>query len=99
MASMGLGCTNNMAYEKTPSAEIKRTMDYKREGIEKAQRSTQDSIRVSSSLTNAVNIATARDKFKTMTDKEIEEEIVKWRKWLFDKLSIEGTFKELTEPF
>ena len=34
-----------------------------------------------------------------MTDKQIEDEITKWRKWLFDRLDIDKTYKELTEPF
>ena len=71
----------------------------KQEFIKESQNATQMSIRVSSSLTNAVNIATARDKFKTMTDKEIDEEIKKWRKWVFELMDINETYKNLTQPF
>jgi hypothetical protein len=78
---------------------INKTMEKKQTFIEKSQRSTQESIRVSSSLSNAVLIATSRDCFKNMTDGEIEAEITKWRAWLFDRLSIEETYKELTKPF
>ena len=79
--------------------DITKAMDRKEKSIASSQQATQMSIRVSSSLSNAVLIASSRDSFKKMTDSEIEAEILKWRKWLFDLLDINETYKSLTSPF
>jgi hypothetical protein len=45
-----------MNYASKPTGDIGKAMTYKQEGIEKAQRSTQDSIRVSASASDATAI-------------------------------------------
>jgi hypothetical protein len=45
-----------MNYASKPTGDIGKAMTYKQEGIEKAQRSTQDSIRVSGSATDATAV-------------------------------------------
>ena len=86
-----------MNYVKTPPADFKRTMDYKREGIEKAQRSTQDSIRVSGSATDATAMVVAMMQFSkddNWTRETIKDEWEHWRKYFFEKRDINQTFIE-----
>jgi hypothetical protein len=91
-----------MDYTKKPSGDIGKAMTYKQEGIEKAQRSTQDSIRVSGSATDATLMVVALMQFSkddNWTRDTIKDEWEHWRKYFFEKRNIEETFKELTQPF
>lgn len=91
-----------MNYAQKPTGDIGKAMTYKQEGIEKAQRSTQDSIRVSGSATDATLIIAALipywEKNGELTGLDIQAKWEYWRRYFFEKRDINNTFKELTDP-
>jgi len=96
-------------YQSKPTGEIGKAMEYKQAGIEKSQRSTQDSIRVSGSATDAtLMVTTFYTKIKELAegphDNESMEKILKekwemWRKYFFAERDINETFKKYSQPF
>jgi hypothetical protein len=91
----------NQMYAAQPPKEFKTTMDYKGQQIEKAQRSTQESIRVSGSATDATLIVAALiSKMKVEPDTDDIEALWQyWRKYFFKERDIEETYKSLTQHF
>ena len=82
-------------YAKTPAEGLER----KQEFIRTSQDTKELSIRVASSMRDAVLVAVENPKFAKMTDDEKKEYILMWREWFFKKYSTNETAKELTEPF
>jgi hypothetical protein len=94
-----------MQYEPQPPKDFKTTMDYKQKSIREAQRSTQESIRVSGSATDATLLTCARMQSdwdngeKKWSRDEVYNEWKFWREKMFKERDIEETYKNLTEPF
>jgi hypothetical protein len=92
-------------YQSKPTGEIGKAMQFKQAGIEKSQRSTQDSIRVSGSATDATLMVAAMIPYmvgldgKNLPDEKIREKWEEWRKYFFEQRDINETFKKLSEPF
>ena len=90
-----------MAYDKFPPADFKRTMDYKQSNIEKAQRSTQESIRVSGSATDATLIVAAligSRSYEAFSEEDLMTKWEMWREYFFLQRDIDETYKSLTDP-
>ena len=89
-------------YAAQPDKEFKKVMDYKQSNIEKSQRSTQESIRVSGSATDATLVLVAmmqtRDEAKWDTTK-MKTVWEFWREYFFKQRDIDETYKSLTDPF
>lgn len=100
--------SNAPLFTPQPPKEYKTTMDYKGRQIEKAQRSTQESIRVSGSATDATLVLTTfykNEGWQPINKKEEEkmEDFLKekwemWRKYFFEQRDIDETYKSLTDP-
>lgn len=93
-----------MNYQKKFVSNAAEGLERKQEYIEKSQRSTQDSIRVSGSATDATLIVAALiplwiAKDVDITAQRIEDEWESWREYFFKKRDINETFKELSQPF
>lgn len=91
-------------YKKQPSAEFKATMDYKNENIRRFQDDKQEGMRLMSSGRDAVLITTNFYKngiLKKMTDDEIKEKVLMWRKWFYVEIygQNEEFYKQNNQPF
>jgi hypothetical protein len=97
-----------------PKKEYREVMDYKQKNIRESQRSTQESIRVSGSATDATLIVTTLypelanyvqlGEGTGKVNQQTKEEVIKekwehWREYFFKQRDIEETYKSLTEPF
>ena len=89
-----------MNYTKKPANQYESYQEKVSANVASAQRSTQDSIRVSGSATDATLIIVAllaRD--QDWSDEYIKEKWEAWRKFFFEQRDINETFKNLTQPF
>ena len=69
-------------------AQIEKTMEKKNESIGKFQDNKEFSIMVASSMTNAVNLAIAEFKDKTVLD-TLDQAVLKWRKFILDNWEVD----------
>lgn len=70
------------------TASIAEAQERKAENIEKAQNSKEWSIMVASSMSNAVALAVAEYRDKTVLD-NLDQAVLKWRKWILDNWNID----------
>lgn len=91
-------------YPVQPPKDFKATMDYKNNNIKKFQDDKQEGMRLMSSGRDAVLITTSFYKngiFKKMTDEEIKEKVLMWRKWFYIEIygQNEEFYKNNNSPF
>lgn len=69
---------------------ITKAMDRKEAGISKFQESKEESIKISSTMRDAVLLTTAQG-IEGKTDAEVQEKVSEWRKWLWLQWDKTGT--------
>jgi len=70
------------------TAQIEKTMERKEASIGKFQDNKEFSIMVASSMTNAVNLAIAEYRDKTVLD-TLDQAVLKWRKFIIDNWNVD----------
>ena len=77
--------------------DYQETMDYKGTQIAKSQANKENSIKIASCGRDAVLIATTCKPrlFSKISDEEMKEKILAWRKWLWEKVYTDN----MSKPF
>ena len=88
-----------MSIYKTQPKTIGQAMERKEQSIARFQDTKELSIRVASSMRDAVLVAIENPKFAKMTDDQKKEYILQWRKWFFEQYDPNEVVKNLTSPF
>lgn len=88
-----------MSDYKTQPKTIGQAMERKEQSISKFQDSKELSIRVASSMRDAVQVAIENPKFATMSNARKKKYILEWRAWFFDQYNPNRVVQELTTPF
>lgn len=70
------------------TAQIEKTMERKEQSIGKFQDNKEWSIMIASSMTNAVNLAIAEFRDKTVLD-TLDQAVLKWRQFILDNWEVD----------
>lgn len=88
-------------YNTQPKKEYRDVMNYKSAQIQKFADSKQESMRIFSSGRDAVEIVNTWYSKKNLTESEVKDKILEWRKWLYVEIygQNEEFYQNNTSPF
>jgi len=84
---------------KSQPKDFGQAMERKEQSISRFQDTKELSIRVASSMRDAVLVSIENPKFKLMSKDEQKKYIQEWRKWFFEQYDPNEVSKNLTSPF